>query len=246
MNITGLYRSLDLRHGSNRFIGLVALLAGLVAYALGLSWLGIAGATFATWALARELDPDHPITACVAAVLLGLMIFFVPQPAQLELFLTTGFLMVGARAISCSTGTPATILDWLGVLTVAVPAAAFGLVSWLVVLYWLAAFLTVRLKWWAVGIVWLGVLIVLAFSKLSWWLGLTGLLAVVSLAVLLASPPNSRNDQNQPLEFANLLAAHFLMWAAVFALVGLGHQMAILGVLTIAAVQILRSLTPYQ
>ncbi|MCJ7725459.1 MAG: hypothetical protein MUP76_03615, partial [Acidimicrobiia bacterium] len=77
---SGIGRPIDPRYPSNRFILIVAPLAGLAWRVWKLASEGdwspavgralVAGmATFLAWAIARELDPDRPWTAGVAAVL---------------------------------------------------------------------------------------------------------------------------------------------------------------------------------
>ncbi|NJK45012.1 MAG: hypothetical protein HC933_12645 [Pleurocapsa sp. SU_196_0] len=67
---TGLDRGLDLRLWSNAFAIGVAIIAATVSLAFDaapLQMVGAAGWAFSTWAMARELDPDNPVSAAVAS-----------------------------------------------------------------------------------------------------------------------------------------------------------------------------------
>lgn len=103
-DFTHLGRALDFRLGSNRFAFLAPLGAGLVAYVLDTRDLRRAAAaalaTFAAWAIARELDPDRPRSASVAALLAvpATVLFGVPAPAALFVALVT------TRILARSTG----------------------------------------------------------------------------------------------------------------------------------------------
>jgi hypothetical protein len=128
--ITGIGRPVDLGYPTNRAIAAVA-----VAVTVGgsvLEWLTGAGglqgaawgvgaglAVFLAWALCRELDPDHELSAFVAAGLALLGLFF--GTADLGALL---WFIVVARVLNRSTGLTATILDSLAVV---------GLGGWLVV-----------------------------------------------------------------------------------------------------------------
>lgn len=69
--LSSLVRLVDVRVPSNAFITVFALLVGFGSgYSHGVD-SGVRGAlvVFLVWAIGRELDPDRPLVACVAAVL---------------------------------------------------------------------------------------------------------------------------------------------------------------------------------
>lgn len=82
---SALARHIDVRHASNRFVLIAAVLGGIVAF--GYRWITdgddpflwafrVGAATFLGWAIARELDPDHPRSAGFAAVAAGSTVGF--------------------------------------------------------------------------------------------------------------------------------------------------------------------------
>ncbi|MBN1660096.1 MAG: hypothetical protein JXA93_16970 [Anaerolineae bacterium] len=128
-DITALARSIDLRYPTNLAISIVSLLvaAGIAFYRAfsgdpwidALPWgVGAAFTVFLAWALAREIDPDHDLSAFVAAALalIGLIAF--GQPSLLSLL----WLLLLLRMVNRTTGVPARPLDSLAVL---------GLAGWL-------------------------------------------------------------------------------------------------------------------
>lgn len=125
-------RSLDLRLRSNQaMVGLVAI-ASLVALVL---WLGGESATlflapahvFATWALVREIDPDHQWTALVAAASAGAWVLAgLPVLSILPL----GGLVGASRLISATTGRRPLIGD-LVVMTIGGIAIGFTVAGWI-------------------------------------------------------------------------------------------------------------------
>jgi len=120
--LTTVGRTIDLRYPTNRAIAIVtgiALVGGTVfqLYAAtgwfqSIAWGVNAGLTvFLTWALCRELDPDHAMSAFVAVglALLGLRYWGLP------LLSVAFWLILVARVVNRSTGMPAGILDSLAV-----------------------------------------------------------------------------------------------------------------------------------
>jgi hypothetical protein len=78
-----LTRTLDPRLPSNVAISALTLLAAAAGGVIALTadrslWLPIlaGGATFATWGLGRELDPDHQATGLLAAIAAGALVLF--------------------------------------------------------------------------------------------------------------------------------------------------------------------------
>ena len=85
---------------------------------------------FLTWALGRELDPDHDLSAFVGAGLVLLAFLLSATPSLLVIF----WLLVVLRIVNRSVGLPAKPWDSLGVL---------GLGAWLTWQgYWMAGFIT--------------------------------------------------------------------------------------------------------
>lgn len=111
--ITHLGRIVDPRHPSNLF-AVVATLAAAVAGWVVVGGIGGAvgagGATFFTWALARELDPDRPWTAGVAAAGAGVAAMFLP--VELGALAVT---MLAGRVVLRSTGLAPTVVDLVAV-----------------------------------------------------------------------------------------------------------------------------------
>lgn len=121
--ITTVGRPIDLSYTTNRAIAVVSLVvmvgSALLQRLLGASWIQSAlwGAqaglsVFLSWALCRELDPDHALAAFVAAglVLGGLLVWGLPQ------FSVLLWLILILRVINRTMGLPAGILDSLAVL----------------------------------------------------------------------------------------------------------------------------------
>ena len=97
---------------------ILRLIAG-VQLVQSISWGIAAGlAVFLAWALARELDPDHDLSAFVAAGLALIGLLFLDLPGLTVLF----WMIILLRLVNRTVGLPATILDSLLIL---------GLGSWL-------------------------------------------------------------------------------------------------------------------
>jgi hypothetical protein len=126
-HITHVGRSIDLGRGSNVFAILAPLGGALVVYGLDTNDLRRAVstglATFAGWAIARELDPDRPRSAVLAAIAAPVAALVVGTPAPAPLFVV----MVTLRILVRSTGLPPKTTD-LAVLVVA--AVAVGDTPW--------------------------------------------------------------------------------------------------------------------
>lgn len=122
-DITHLGRIIDLRLTSNRILLLVPAGVALVLYGLDTSDIrrAFAGAlgSAAAWMLARELDPDRPDTATLAALAAPASTLVLGTPAPAALFLT----MLTARLLTRSTGLPPRTSDYavvgLGAILVA-------------------------------------------------------------------------------------------------------------------------------
>ncbi|MDX1448510.1 MAG: hypothetical protein R3246_05550 [Acidimicrobiia bacterium] len=123
-DITHIGRIVDWRLPSNRVLLLVPVGAALVLYGLDTSDLrrAFAGAlgSAAAWMLARELDPDRPSAATIAAVLAPVSTLVLGSPAPAALFVT----MLAARILARTTGLPPRTTDYLAVGAGAVLFAA--------------------------------------------------------------------------------------------------------------------------
>lgn len=122
-------RPIDPSYPTNRAIAaltMAVIVGGIVLQLIvgegltqGVSWGISAGLTvFLAWALGRELDPDHDLSAFVAAglALIGLLLFDLPSLMALL------WMLFFLRMVNRTTGLPARILDSLLIL---------GLGSWL-------------------------------------------------------------------------------------------------------------------
>ena len=122
-DLTAVGRSLDPRHPTNVAIAVLSLLVTIAAAAWrwlagdrlldGVLWGVAAGlAVFFAWALAREMDPDHDLSAFVGAGLALAALPFLGLPQLLPLF----WLMLAVRIVNRSVGLPARPLDVLGLI----------------------------------------------------------------------------------------------------------------------------------
>ncbi len=128
-DITSIGRTIDPHYPTNRAIAILTLViaagAALWQRLSGEPWLASAtwglqaGLTvFLAWALCRELDPDHPLGAFVAAALAlpALYLWGLPHLG------VTFWLLMMSRVVNRTVGLPAGLLDALGLL---------GLSTWL-------------------------------------------------------------------------------------------------------------------
>lgn len=128
-DITSIGRTIDPQYPTNRAIAIITILVVLGGtvfqrlsgggWGASVLWGINAGLTvFLTWALCRELDPDHPMGAFVAAAL-ALVASLVWDLPELGVIL---WLVVMTRVVNRTAGPPAGVLDALGLL---------GLAGWL-------------------------------------------------------------------------------------------------------------------
>ena len=120
---SGLFRTLDPADKTNRAIGAIALFIAVfgtswqllreVAFVDSLVW-GMLGAlsVFLAWAISRELDPDNPISALIAAAQAVIM-FLAWGPAGVLMMV---WLLVTMRMVNRTSGRPPTRLDLLVVI----------------------------------------------------------------------------------------------------------------------------------
>jgi hypothetical protein len=122
-DVTSLGRLPDPRYPTNRAIMALALAFGAAgaifqwlrgtALVDGVSWGIDAGfAIFLAWALGRELDPDHDLSAFVAAGLALLAVLLIEAPSLMVIL----WLLLVLRVVNRTVGLPAKPLDSLGVL----------------------------------------------------------------------------------------------------------------------------------
>jgi hypothetical protein len=140
-DITAVGRSLDLRYPTNLAIGVLSLVVGAAGAAANLLsganmpesalWgIGAAFAVFLSWALGRELDPDHDLSAFVGAGLMVVALLLSELPALMVIF----WLVVALRVVNRTVGLPARPLDSLALL---------GLGGWLTWQgHWIAGVMT--------------------------------------------------------------------------------------------------------
>jgi len=125
---SGLARWIDpTRHPSHRTILTIAV--GATIAAVGVDSQDLVGALLTgagavtTWALAREVDPDRPQSAAVAAVLAAIVALVAGPPAVAPVFIAT----VAARMVSRSTGL---VPRWTDLAVNAVIAFLFAGTPW--------------------------------------------------------------------------------------------------------------------
>lgn len=179
-HITGLSRIIDLRYPSNRLAVLVTMAAGSVGLAAGEQRISaatsMAGAAFLGWAIAREIDPDRPITASIVAPVAAVVAWIDLEQGHAPVVGALYLTLVAARILVRTTGRPPTNLDLI---------VQLGIVGWLsaVSIAWIAG-------------VALAVAVVLdtrvdppAPPVNLWWGALLGVVSSLAAGVLWA-PPN--------------------------------------------------------
>ena len=122
-DLTAVGRPVDPRYPTNLGIAVLAVLVTVGAAAWqwlagaalldGALWgIGVGLAIFLVWALARELDPDHDLSAFVAVALAIVALPTLGLPQLLPLFWT----LLAMRIVDRTVGLPARPLDSLAVL----------------------------------------------------------------------------------------------------------------------------------
>jgi hypothetical protein len=122
-DVTSLGRPIDPSYRTNRAIAILTVVVVAVSASVqllsGEGWLasiiwslGAGFSVFFAWALARELDPDHDLSAFVAAVLMlvGLGVYGLPELLPLL------WMLLALRMVNRVVGPPPTLLDSLGEL----------------------------------------------------------------------------------------------------------------------------------
>ncbi len=132
--ITAIGRPVDPRYPTNRAIALIAVsvivIAAITQIWSGKGWLesAVGGipygiAVFVSWALGRELDPDHDLAAFGAAALMGLGLVVWHDLPNLGLVF---WLLLIIRVVNRTTGLAVTMIDSLGVIAFGVLLAGQG------------------------------------------------------------------------------------------------------------------------
>jgi hypothetical protein len=128
-NYSSLVRSIDPRYPTNLAIVFISTITGGIFFLISIvqgagiqasfsSGLAAAFSVFLTWALSREIDPDHDLSAFVGLALVLPGYWLLGRPSLLLIL----SLLILIRTINRSTGLPAKILDSLLLL---------GLGTWL-------------------------------------------------------------------------------------------------------------------
>ncbi|MDV6375077.1 hypothetical protein [Deinococcus arenicola] len=120
-----LARPLDFSYPSNRIAAAGAVGALLLGRVVRGNWwqaLGVGGAAFSAWAIARELDPDSPQTANAALPVAAAAALLGGPGNPLAAFAA----LSGLRMIAGTTGDRATPADQMGLLVQSALAAATG------------------------------------------------------------------------------------------------------------------------
>ena len=122
-DITALGRAIDPRYPTNLAIAVLALVVaiggtawrlvtGLPLLESALWGIGAGFVLFLTWALGRELDPDHDLSAFMGVGLALIVLLFFDLPELLLVF----WLLLVLRTVNRTTGLPARPLDSLAIL----------------------------------------------------------------------------------------------------------------------------------
>ena len=110
---TGLGRPIDLRYSSNRYVAALTVVATAIGFAIGgvAGAVAIGGACFLGWATARELDPDHPLSAAIAGGVAGALAWMTGEQGAPVSLGTVYLLMAAARVLARTTGRWPTRID---------------------------------------------------------------------------------------------------------------------------------------
>ncbi|MFN2225644.1 MAG: hypothetical protein ACK2UY_05045 [Anaerolineae bacterium] len=122
-DVTAVGRPVDPRYPTNLAIAIVTALVAVAgaawqwlegaAFLDGARWgIGAGLAVFLAWALARELDPDHDLSAFVGAVLTLVALPFLGLSQLLPLF----WIILAMRIVNRTVGLPARPLDSLAII----------------------------------------------------------------------------------------------------------------------------------
>lgn len=245
--LTSLPRMVDPRYPSNR---LMLVGAGLTGLAVGLAVLlgadlkagplAAAVGIFLAWAMARELDPDHPTSAAIAMPISLVLVLTVGPPA---LLVTFGVLL-GLRITAGTVGTRLRPLDFVTIvgLSAALGTSMVGAVGAAAMIVGVLVAEERRQRGIAIAAASAVAFVVVALlsSVESAWIGPTGtewitvgLAIMATLLVIPAAMPTSETDRHTGTVNRNRVTAARLV-AALAILAGLALAGAT-GVVAIAA-----------
>lgn len=192
-SFSGIGRPLDFSYATNRWIAAVTLAAGIVAFVLsfagGSGWIdaGIDGAltggtVFLTWALGREVDPDHPLSAFLA----GALVVAAVVAYHLPFVVLALWMLLALRVVNHTTGLPPTLPDSIALLLLTGYAVTWSVVaavicaSAFVLNAWLGDRTGRNLALAAAGLA----TAVLPWSDMTWMPALDALVAAVAVSVV--------------------------------------------------------------
>ena len=107
-----LSRKLDINYTTNRLILALSLIVGVIGYFITgafSSGLSLAGGTFLTWALAREVDPKHEYSAFLSAAISLINLFYFERMNLLAIL----WILLLLRMVSEICGKKLTLLDFI-------------------------------------------------------------------------------------------------------------------------------------
>jgi hypothetical protein len=105
-------RKVDIKYATNRLILVFSLIIGVIGYFITgafSSGLSLAGGTFLTWALVREVDPKHEYAAFLGAALSLTNLFYFERLNLLAIF----WILLLLRMVSEICGKKLTLLDFI-------------------------------------------------------------------------------------------------------------------------------------
>ncbi len=248
-DLTAVVRPVDPRYPTNLAIAILAVLVGVGAAA----WQWLAGTTlldgalwgisaglaiFLAWALARELDPDHDLSAFVAADLAIVALPMLGPPQFLPLF----WVLLAVRIVDRMVGLPARPLDSLGLLGLGLwltwqDGWIYGLITAAALFLdgWLEPRLRRHLALAAVVLVATVVLALLGGTSprgdwdsalLMWLFALTAILFSISIVTL--EPARALCDQTgEPVRPVRVRVAQGLALVTALLVAGLGGQQGV-------------------
>ncbi len=111
-------RKIDMNYKTNKWITIISILVasigGIITKDFS-SGLSIGMGTFLTWALAREVDPKHDLSAFICIAFSSINLFFFKEIKLLEVF----YILLTLRLISGITGKKVTVIDILSIFGLA-------------------------------------------------------------------------------------------------------------------------------